>query len=213
MSDRVATVPCRNPWSTTEFEHHRACLPRDGVIEHRSFASPRTPPRRERVRSPRWPLGPALVALASKAQDEPGYDEPVAPTSPAGTDAPELLGPIIVPDTPSQRGSPRASIIVVHTSIESLAIVHRADFVARHDVQWQPRRGRLALGGPPTKSSCPSISRPPRRKPRPRREPAQRRVRRPRASRALPRHSGSENGSWGAGRRLRSCHASATGAR
>ena len=46
MSDRVATVPCRNPWSTTEFEHHRACLPRDGVIEHRSFASPRTPPPR-----------------------------------------------------------------------------------------------------------------------------------------------------------------------
>ena len=46
MPERVAAVPCCNPWSTTEFEHHRACLPRDGVIEHRSFASPRTPPPR-----------------------------------------------------------------------------------------------------------------------------------------------------------------------
>ena len=149
MSERVATVPCCNPWSTTEFEHHRACLPRDGVIEHRSFASPRTPPRRERVRSPSSPcadlLGPVPGAPASivplvawdavigwrdeeeeeeeeeeqkdECTDRQCTDEPATPTSPAETDASELLGPIIVPDTPSWRASPLSSIIVVQDTL------------------------------------------------------------------------------------------------
>ena len=43
MPERVAAV--RNPWSTAEREQHRACLPRDGVIEHRCVVSPRTPRR------------------------------------------------------------------------------------------------------------------------------------------------------------------------
>ena len=56
-------APPRNPWSTTERAQHLACLPRDGVIEHRAIVAPWTPPR-ERVRSPSMPRSGGMSCAA-----------------------------------------------------------------------------------------------------------------------------------------------------
>ena len=70
-SHEKGASPCpRNPWSKKERAEHLACLPRDGVIEHRSIVAPRIPPR-ERVRSQSSPSSPAPGALGP---DDEGAD-------------------------------------------------------------------------------------------------------------------------------------------